>query len=176
MFTGTSYYFRILYFLTTMLPAYIVFVLQLKIDELVCVGLILLICILEYIMGVFIEKMIINREKSAVNKSESISIESKNGDILTFIFGVIVPSILLPDDSSNIKLLAIQVSIQLVIFIIMQKSSDIVPNVTLILQGISTYKTNNGEYIISNSTTMENGSLENMYRLGDSEKVKIFIV
>ncbi|WP_283586688.1 hypothetical protein [Limosilactobacillus vaginalis] len=174
MFIGTSYLFRILYFLTSMMPAYVIFILQLKINGLVCCGLIIMICTLEYVAGFFIRSMIIKRSKNAVNKIAQVYIKSKNGNVLTFVFGVIIPSILFPDNASNIKLILIQVGIQIMLFIVMQKSSDIIPNIVLILEGVAIYTTKDGNYIIS-LDDIKNGIKVRMYRLGDTERAKIFI-
>lgn len=147
MFDGTSPLFKILYFFTAMAPAYFLFIFtQAKLDVLTSLGLFLITISCTIVLKIMIEKRAdegIKTPKYTVPK-----IEKKNGEIPSFLLGVILPSVIGGADKFIINL-TIFIVLQLCLFLLMMKSSSVFPNVLLILVGLNIFEMDDGKYIFS---------------------------
>lgn len=175
MFDGTSWKFRILYFLTSMAPAYFLFIFtQSKLDILVSLGLFLIMISLSLILKKWIEK----RESQGVRKPRYFvsKIESKNGDISSFLLGVILPSVISGTENFIVDL-AIFITLQVCLFVLMIKSSSILPNVFLILLGLNIFEMEDGKFILSFRKRLIDSGDEyiSITRLGDSNTCNTYI-
>lgn len=197
MFYGTRWFYKILYFLTSMSPAYILFLLQIddkfkshlnkeiefgdfliKLDIYWWCGLLLLFLIL---LGVLLRALIINQYIKASTDQvlppkkeyfEENKLEERNGNVISFLLGTVIPAVLIIE--SDIKIaVAVFVVIQILIYILIMKSTDIFPNVLLIIFGISLCKTQHNDYVF----TFKSDKYQDLkvYKIGDPEKSKIHI-
>lgn len=197
MFYGTRWFYKILYFLTSMSPAYILFLLQIddkfkshlnkeiefgdfliKLDIYWCCGLLLLFLIL---LGFLLRALIINQYIKASTDQvlppkkeyfEENKLEERNGNVISFLLGTVIPAVLIIE--SDIKIaVAVFVVIQILIYILIMKSTDIFPNVLLIIFGISLCKTQHNDYVF----TFKSDKYQDLkvYKIGDPEKSKIHI-
>ena len=147
MFDGTSWLFKILYFLTAMSPAYFLFIFtQVKLGVIGSIGLFLIISLCTIPLKIMIEKSADEGVKTP--KYEVTKIETKNGEIPSFLLGVILPSVIGGADNFIMNLI-IFIVLQLCLFILMIKSSSILPNVLLIFMGLNIFEMEDGKYIFS---------------------------
>lgn len=145
MFEGTTKWFKILYFLTAMLPAYLLFLLQI-VDNLEIKDIFNKVSYLEFIVAfgilnlfVFLIASILKRKlKETINTGltreykASTLVNSKNGDVVSFLLGVIFPSVV--TFSSNIYVsIIVFLLLQVLIYKLMVNSSNIFPNVLMII-------------------------------------------
>lgn len=146
MFEGTSVVFKILYFLTAMCPAYLLFFLQLNTGNGRYVNYLLMIITIaiEFLLGLFLLYLVKKRKNKGVIKKEIIDISNKNGDIITYIFGVIVPSVMQPNSNELTEYIIVFLVVQFTSYIIIMKSTSILPNVVLLLMGVNIYLLNSG--------------------------------
>lgn len=126
MFEGTSWWFRIFYFLTAMVPAYILFAFQFVDNYIsdfdanlnendtntsnVYLQLIIIV-VLIFILGLLIGKFLKRKIKGAADvdftkdfKLDNIQHYSKNGEVISFLLGVVFPSVF---TFSNNKMISI---------------------------------------------------------------------
>lgn len=147
MFEKTNLIFKFTYFLGSITPAIILFSISL--------GVSIKIVICELIIGI-VSTLILRRILNGISKSDSGTtkliheaiLEEKNGDVLALIFGIIIPSVIIPDNLSVIGKISFFLIIQCVIYFLMVRSSSIFPNVLLILFGVNTYRLTDGTYLI----------------------------
>ncbi len=141
-------------------------------------GLLLLILIL---LGFLLRALLINQyTKSSTdqvlppNKEyfEENKLEEVNGNVISFLLGTVIPAVLIIE--SDIKIaVAVFAVIQILIYILIMKSTDIFPNVLLIIFGISLCKTQHNAYVF----TFKSDTYQELkvYKLGDPERSKIHI-
>ena len=175
MFDGTSWKFRILYFLTSMTPAYLLFIFtQIKFDILLLLGLFLIMISLSIVLKRLIEK----RGNQGVRNPRYLvsKIESKNGEIPSFLLGVILPSVISGTEEFIINLI-IFITLQVCIFVLMIKSSSILPNVFLIFLGLNIFEMDDGKYIFSFRKRLIDSGDEyiSITRLGDSNTCNTYV-
>lgn len=175
MFDGTSWKFRILYFLTSMAPAYFLFIFtQSRLDILVSLGLLLVMISLSLVLKKWIEK----RGNQGVRKPDYFvtKIESKNGEMPSFLLGVILPSVI-SGTENFVTNLAIFIILQVCLFVLMIKSSSILPNVFLILLGLNIFEMEDGKFIFSFRKRLTDSDDEyiSITRLGDSNTCNTYI-
>lgn len=178
MFEGTQNWFKICYFLTAMIPAYALFILELDIkDRLISYGCVLLSVAIGLIIGLTLKSILFKRSKTAVvTPNYTVKLVSKNGEILSFIFGIIIPSVLLPGQAGNVEKTVIFFVIQLLCYLVIVRSSTILPNVILLVLGIDVYFVEENEFILTIHQKIKTSEkVIQVYRLGDSSENNIFI-
>lgn len=179
MFEGTSIVFKILYFLTAMCPAYLLFLLQMHAgnDRHVNYLLIMITVVIEFSLGLFLVYLVKKRRNKGVVKKEIIDISNKNGDIITYLFGVIVPSVLQSNDNGLAEYIIVFLVVQITSYIIIMKSTSILPNVVLLLMGMNIYLLNSGIYVLSLGKKVYNTKEKvPLTRLGDDNRNNVYII
>ena len=180
MFEGTKTWFSFLYFVTAMLPAYLLFALQLNLgnSRLINYWLVLIIGSVGGRRGYFLkDKLMQRRQEGQEIADEKLNIKDKNGDVITFLFGVVIPSLLLPDGASWIEQCIVTIFIQLGCYVLVKNSSDVIPNVLLIFLGVNIYASVDGRYWITINKSLHTKKFKgNICRLGDSFANNVFIL
>ncbi|WP_251126668.1 antibiotic resistance protein VanZ [Exiguobacterium sp. s59] len=194
MFYGTKFYYKILYFLTAMSPAYLLFLLQFhskfKVDVTditiwnikfnVIYVLIATICIM-FILSIILSFLIKHQYFSKSNTRiyvETIhffkehKLKEINGTVTTFLLGVIIPSIFIIETDPKIAL-GTFIFLQFLIYKIIMKSTDIFPNVVLIIFGINLCKTQEDNYVFTFKSKKYNEFV--VYKIGDPNKSRMYI-
>lgn len=145
MFLGTNKKFKILYFITSMFPAYLIiffYVLDNYLRENREYNLCLLILLLFifvfifFLLGSKLKRLIEDTDGTSLStnvKSELIILEEMNGDVISYLLGVIFPSIIIISESSLKINILIFIIIQLSIYILTIRSTSLLPNVFMIL-------------------------------------------
>lgn len=107
-----------------------------------------------------------------LHKFSATNIDESNGNIISFLLGNIIPAVLIMESSLS-EATIVFILLQLIIFILITKSSDIFPNILLIILGIDLCKTKDGDYlfILKGSSP----TIDRVYQLGDASKSKIYI-
>ncbi|WP_285012602.1 hypothetical protein [Lactococcus formosensis] len=175
MFDGTSWKFRILYFITAMSPAYFLFIFtQLKLDVSISLGIFIMLVCCTFLLKNMINKRV--NEGVEISKYRIPKIEAKNGEISSFLLGVILPSVIGGADNFRINIM-IFIVLQFCLFLLMIKSSSILPNVPLILFGLNIFEMSDGKYIISFRKQIIDIDEESISitRLGDSRNCNTYI-
>lgn len=167
MFVGTRFFYKILYFLTAMSPAYFLFVLQVRgkyetisskkscsisYDSITLI-IIVLIPLIALILGFLLKKLLLHQYKVGTNEQvtenkeqfELKNIQQKNGNVISFLLGNIFPSVIIIEDNI-ITCIIFFVTLQFLIFKVVMNSTDIFPNVILILYKVDIMQTNSGKY------------------------------
>lgn len=175
MFNGTSWFFRILYFLTAMAPAYFLFILtQLKLNVLILLG----ILVITFFCTLLLKSIIKKRGTEGIEISEyRISkLKTKNGEIPSFLLGVVFPSVIGGVDKISVNL-TIFITLQLCLFLLMIKSSSILPNALLILIGLNVFEMEDGKFILSFRKNLAdvNEQTISITRLGDSINCNTYV-
>lgn len=101
-----------------------------------------------------------------------INIEESNGNVISFLLGNIIPVVLIMENSIN-ETIIVFILLQLIIFILIVKSSDIFPNILLLILGVDLCKTKNGNYLFTFNG--ENTNIERVYQIGDAGNSKTYI-
>ncbi|EMC49358.1 hypothetical protein [Streptococcus mutans] len=177
MFEGTSFIFKILYFLTAMMPAYMLFCAQSNLYLWILPTVILFMSIG---IGLLLKFSLQNRAQK--NLGVGISnytvgvVNSKNGDITAFLLGVIIPSVISLSDDLTIKVIGFLI-LQILLFILMIKSSSIFPNILMLLLGMNIFELDDGKYIIAFTSQLasKQDNKINIRRMGDSEFCSTYI-
>lgn len=106
------------------------------------------------------------------NYFKESNLEEKNGNIISFLLGNILPAVFIIE--SNLLLsICIFVILQVIIFILIVKSTDIFPNINLIILGIDLCKTQNNKYVFTFKSKKYNDF--KVYMIGNPYKTKIHI-
>ena len=179
MFEGTKSWFSFLYFITAMLPAYLLLVLQLDLGKRVINYLFIFgITLIGFLIGIFLRKKIKQRCKEGPTLiNQEIRIKDKNGNVITFLFGVVTPSLLLPEKASCIEQIVVTICIQLGCYFIVKNSSDIIPNILLIFLHIDVYISIEGNYLVTINHVLTSKEIKgNICRLGDTSLTNVFIL
>jgi len=141
-------------------------------------GFLLLIFIL---LGFLLRALLINQYiKSSTDQVlppkkeyfEENTLEERNGNVISFLLGTVIPAVLIIESDLKIAV-AVFIVIQILIYILIMKSTDIFPNVLLIIFGISLCKTQQNDYVF----TFKSDTYQELkvYKIGDPEKSKIHI-
>lgn len=179
MFEGTSVVFKILYFLTAMCPAYLIFLLQLNTgnDRYVNYSLMIITVLTEFLLGLLLLRLVKVRKNKGVIKKEIIDISNKNGDIITYIFGVIVPSVLQTNSNGLTEYIIVFLVVQITSYITIMKSTSILPNIVLLLMGVNIYLLSSGIYVLSLGKEIYNTKEKVPFtRLGDDNRNNVYII
>lgn len=171
-----------------MSPAYLLFSLQIYvykgIGQITLCGLVLpwiaILIIGLSLLSVFIIKKILyktkKREENVLNINlKVIQIKQTNGDIVSFFVGIILPAVFFIEESLTVSI-CVFVTIQILIFILVSKSSTIFPNVIMILLGLNVYSLSNGKYLISNLSVNDITNRDiDCIRLGDESNLLAYL-
>ncbi|GHH96646.1 antibiotic resistance protein VanZ [Neobacillus kokaensis] len=186
MFYGTKLFYKVLYYVTAMAPAYFLFLLQIN-DKfkmafdtniyLLCLILFIIINTLAYLLKSSLYRHYIKERGNEVPSSEipqysESNLEESNGSVISFLLGNIIPGVLIMENSLN-EAIVVFVLLQILIFILIMKSSDIFPNILLIIMGVDLCKTKEGKYIFIFKKDIV--SETKVFQIGDSAKSKTFI-
>lgn len=100
------------------------------------------------------------------------NLEERNGNVISFLLGTVIPAVLIIESNIFVAFVVFIV-IQILIYVLIMKSTDIFPNVLLIILGISLCRTHTNNYVF----TFKSKDYQQLkvYRLGDPEKTKIHI-
>ncbi|GGA91409.1 hypothetical protein GCM10007183_14510 [Staphylococcus muscae] len=193
IFYGTRFFYKFLYFITAMTPAYFLFLLQIddkfqhpfdttilkmKLDVYWWCGILFLIL---FILALFLKWLIINQYKTPStdrvlnNKKEKFklnNLEEINGSIISFLLGNVLPAVLIIESNLLVAIL-IFIIIQILIYILIMKSTDIFPNIFLIILGIDLCKTEDDDYVF----TFKSKKYEEfkVYHIGEPLKSRLYI-
>ena len=188
MFEGTNFIFRIFYFLTMMLPAYILYIMKIfdQQKENVLNNKIIYLIISGFLISVIISYILNIMIKNSSGYQKEITIEqiiSKNGDILSFLLGTVISSVITFE--SIVLSIVSFIFIQIIIYQLMIKSSTIFPNIVMTLffkmniYKVTTQKKTSKNSAVENTLYLINFSNEtiqkgNIQRIGDSNKSNIY--
>lgn len=193
MFYGTRFFYKFLYFITAMAPAYFLFLLQIDdkfhqpFDTKIltmriniygwCALLLFFIVIL-----VFSLKFILTREHlipstdpvigAQKEKFKSSNLKEINGSTISFLLGNILPAVLIIEGNLYAAILTFFL-IQFLIYTLIIRSTDIFPNVFLILLGINLCKTDEDDYVFTFRS--KKYQYFDVYQIGDPLKSRLFI-
>ncbi|MCG1063032.1 antibiotic resistance protein VanZ [Staphylococcus epidermidis] len=195
MFVGTRKFYKILYFLTAMSPAYFLFLLQLKgkyaevlSKKLWCASYdsiiiftIVSIPLAAFILGFLLKKILIYQYKQGTNEQviknkEQFNfgnIQQKNGNVISFLLGNIFPSVIIIENNIIICVIFFIV-LQFLIFKVVMNSTDIFPNVILILCRVDIIQTNLGKYSFVFYEKSKNDTFK-VYQIGKPFISKLYI-
>ncbi|MCR3955523.1 MAG: hypothetical protein NUK57_04445 [Gudongella sp.] len=146
MFAGTQIWFKLLYFYTAMVPAYVLFCIQLS-DKYPCLekNLLIILILIIILSGCITAKFVISRLRDTLGvgyttdfNPDNIKVK-KNGEVLSFLLGVILPSVFIFSNNLIITIVVF-ITIHLMIYQIIVRSSNIIPNVILMFMGMDTYE------------------------------------
>ncbi|EAA0018713.1 hypothetical protein J3055_001385 [Listeria monocytogenes] len=170
-----------------MLPVYLLFGFQVKVEVKGTNGILIYLFLASFLiitisMMLFLKKNLNKRykDKSGVNLFLTINrnerIIKKNGDILAFLMGTIIPSILIIEEHL-IETLVVFISLQFLIFILTTRSSTVFPNILLILVGVNIYELDDGKYILVLGETLNISKKSRLFvSLGDSEFCNTYLI
>lgn len=195
MFVGTRKFYKILYFLTAMSPAYFLFLLQIKEKyakllnkKIWCVSYdsiitftILSIPIVALILGFLLKKILVYQYKQGtneqvINNKEQFKlrhIQQKNGNVISFLLGNIFPSVIILENNILICI-TFFIVLQFLIFKVIMNSTDIFPNVILILYKVDIVQTNLGKYSFVFYEKSKNDTFK-VYQIGKPFISKLYI-
>lgn len=188
MFFGTKCLFKILYYITAMSPAYLLFSLQLFEHNDIGVYIIdaykvplvtILILILSLVLTFLVKRNLIYSTKSEEN-SYSVDFNTDqivqiNGNVVSFFAGVILPVIFYMKESILISI-SVFIGIQIMVYILVSKSDTIFPNILLLLFGLNIYTLNNGKFLISNLSVNELNKIKiDAVRMGDNSNLLAYV-
>ncbi|WP_249278789.1 antibiotic resistance protein VanZ [Bacillus cereus] len=193
MFYGTRFGYNLLYFVTAMSPAYFLFLLQvnekfkkpfdrkiLGVDFNIytwCLVLFIILFLMAFILKILLKMQFTRGLGTPVltNKLDGFSksnIEETNGSVVSFLLGNIIPVVLIMENSIK-EAIVVFLLLQIIIYLLTVKSSEIFPNIVLIILGVDICKTKDGNYLL-----IFNGQDEEMlkvYQIGDVRKSRLYI-
>lgn len=196
MFYGTSFFYKFLYFITAMCPTYPLFLLQInakfkqdmkKYDFLYlnfginiyyqCLILIIFLILLSILLNLVLRRQYFHPFTDRVNSKEKVvflehNLKEINGTVTNFLLGVLLPAVFIVEYSLNTALLTF-LCIQCLIYTLMIRSTDIFPNILLILLGINLCKTSDDRYVFTFKSKKFSDNI--VYSIGESGKSKIYI-
>lgn len=168
-----------------MMPAYILFTVQLYLKKHITIfqlNMILIVLVLiSLLMGWLIKFIITNRYfeegGSEIEKliSKRSQVSGKNSDVIAFFIGIIVPSVII-FESSLVFTLLIFILLQLIVFFLMSNSHSIFPNILMMALRMNMYTLYEGLFVLT-----INGKLKlsrdkiKLVRIGDSEICHTYI-
>ncbi len=186
-------YYKVLYFLTAMSPAYLLFFIQLhykfedtfdggifgiRFNIFVWLGILILFFVILLILlkGVLIYQYTNSSTNQVLGegkeKFKENKLKERNGDVISFLLGNILPAVLIIEEDLFITILTFLI-IQVLIYVLVIKSTDIFPNVFLIILGIDLCKTEDENYVF----TFKSNKFKDfkVYHLGEPFKSKVYI-
>ncbi|WP_228474669.1 hypothetical protein [Listeria welshimeri] len=179
--------FKATYFVTAMTPAYILFILQIKmqinkVSDILIYSILGVFLFLSVLSLIFLKWLMIKRgkEKDGYNKKILINrtnkIAKKNGDVVAFFMGIILPSVLVFQDELLITLIVF-IILQILIFTLTIRGSSVFPNILLIFFGMDIYELKDGNYILTIDKKLRISDKPNLYtRLGDSADCNTYLI
>ncbi|MED3034056.1 antibiotic resistance protein VanZ [Bacillus tropicus] len=197
MFYGTKWFYKVLYFITAMSPAYFLFLLQIDdkykhpfkmkwnikiatIDLNIywwCGLLFIILMLFILILRILLIKQYTASSTNQVLPSnrktfEEDELEERNGSVISFLLGNILPAVLVIEGNLCVAII-IFIIIQMLIYVLIMKSTDIFPNIALIILGINLCKTKDNKFVF----TFKSKKFEDfkVYQLGNPEKSKVYI-
>ncbi|ERS94587.1 hypothetical protein [Staphylococcus simulans] len=186
MFEGTRWFYKVLYFITAMSPAYIIFLLQTydkyfnnstKYNNIFYISLLLFIILL-VLLGMILKQILLyqykygTNEKVLSNEKRFDKILLKNGSVLSFLLGNILPSVVILENDIVICIVLF-ILLQILIYKLIVKSNDLFPNVVLILLKVDILVTKSGEYVfVFNGKKQCN---KGIYHIGTPHISKMYI-
>lgn len=176
MFQKTKFYFKISYFYGAITPAIVLFS--------VSIGLDLQIILMEFLIGIIItsklKSVLVNQatQDGGVTKEfKKTGVADKNGEVLSLIFGIIIPSVIIPDSIGFFDKILLFLVIQWVVYLLMVRSSSIFPNILLILFGVNVYKLQNSDYLIDMNGIVQHKEISlEAKRIGSSSMNSTYVV
>lgn len=192
MFYGTRFIYNVLYFITAMTPAYFLFLLQInqKFKNPLDVSIygveinIYTWCFILFIIFFLLTLLLkwLLKEQYTKGRGKPVSsfrlknfskdnIESLNGNVVYFLLGNILPGVLIME-TSIAEAVIVFILLQIMIYILVIKSSDVFPNVALVILGIELCKTRNGDYLLVLKGEEEEVKI---YQIGDVRKSRLYI-
>ena len=193
LFYGTRLFYDLLYFVTSMSPAYLLFLLQInqkfkqpfdwsifnfQITIYSWCGISLVILILfSLLLKCLLRRQFQNGSGTPVTATDlryffKSNIAEANGNVISFLLGNILPAVLILEHSLA-EAIAVFISLQFIIFILIKKSSDIFPNIMLLLLGVDLCKTKQGHYVFI--LAGDDHDALRVYQIGDAAKSKTYI-
>lgn len=196
MFYGTNFFYKFLYFITAMCPTYPLFLLQInakfKLDMkeydylylkfginiyYQCLIIILALFLLSILLNVILKRQYFHSFTDRVDHEEEAvflehNLKEINGTVTNFLLGVLLPAVFIVEYSLITALLTF-LCIQFLIYTLMIRSTDIFPNILLILLGINLCKTSDDKYVFTFKSKRFNNHV--VYPIGESGKTKIYI-
>ncbi|WP_185346758.1 MULTISPECIES: hypothetical protein [Listeria] len=187
IFEGTSFRFKFTYFITAMAPAYILFGLQVQMQQkagddatsywvigtFLLISVCMLFCLKKLLNKRYKEKSGLNLKLTIKNKRQIVK---KNGDVVAFLMGTILPSVLVIDGHTK-ETLVIFVILQVLIFILTTRSSNVFPNIVLMLAKVDIYELDDGKYILTLNERLKTSESSTMIvSLGDSEFCNTYLI
>ncbi|NGZ74072.1 antibiotic resistance protein VanZ [Saccharibacillus alkalitolerans] len=193
LFYGTRLFYDWLYFATSMSPAYLLFLLQLNkkfnkpfdctvfgfhvtIYHWCMLALLVLACLAVLLRSLLywqfnkgIGDPVLAPQLPHFSKN---NLAERNGSVIAFLLGTILPAVLVMENSL-VESLAVFIILQFILFVLIKKSSDIFPNIMLLLLGIDLCKTNQGNYLFILAGTDHDAA--RVYKIGDPAKSKTYI-
>ncbi|MHB0862416.1 hypothetical protein ACYCS5_14455 [Paenibacillus sp. SEL3] len=104
-----------------------------------------------------------------------VKITQVNGDVVSFLLGVILPAVIFIEDSIAICMIVF-LGLQFIIFLLVTKSSSVFPNIMAILFNMNVFILDNGNYIISNEEIIGNFESVTVIRIGDNSNLIGYII
>lgn len=189
MFQHTSWTFKILYYLTSMAPAIMLFTLKLmylnfdqrSYDHLTILGVVLSLFIL---ISSLASMLIYRMKKNYQNRNyydqdyydkDSFSIDKVsaiNGDPVSFLISNITSVFLVQEQV--LPSIITYIVINLMIFTMMIKTYNIQPNLFLMLGGIDIIKTKNNQFLII--LNQDESQVDRIYKVTPEEEGRLHIV
>lgn len=188
MFFGTRHWFKFLYFITAMSPAYILYSLHLYAHNeievfnfsiyripILTVGLLLVFVLLVIILKKILKVVTKDNENPHDINGVYTKIIDQNGNSIVFLLSVIIPSVIYIEASIIINII-IFFFIQYMLFILMNNSTILFPNILLIIFGIHTFKLKDGKYLISDQAFMKSdANIIKATSIGDHSNTLCFV-
>lgn len=193
MFYGTRFIYNLLYFVTAMSPAYFLFLLQVNdkfnkpFDKKIigidfniytwCLVLFLSLSVIAFILKWLLKVQFKKGLGTPVlsnklDKFSSYNIEETNGSVVSFLLGNIIPVVLIMENSIK-EAIVVFLLLQVIIFILTVKSSEVFPNIVLIILGIDICKTKDGNYLLTLNGQDE--EILKVYQIGDVRKSRLYV-
>lgn len=199
MFFGTKMYYKVLYFLTAMSPSYVLFILQLyekfpkmfpmKVSifgnnlslDISASTCIVLLIIMIMVLGVFLKMLLLHQYKDPSTDEvlgddkklfSSSNIVARNSGVVSFLLGNILPAVIVVGDSKFIAV-AVFISFQIILYMLIMSSTDIFPNIILIILKVDIYETKDGKIVFVFRS--KKFSELKVYQIGNPNKSKTYI-
>lgn len=100
------------------------------------------------------------------------NLEERNGNVISFLLGNILPAVLIIESDLYLSILVF-ITMQILIYVLIMRSTDIFPNINLIILGINLCKTSNNKYVFTFKSKNYNDF--KVYAIGNPYKTKMHI-
>ncbi|MGR8808672.1 hypothetical protein [Leuconostoc citreum] len=176
MFQKTNFYFKISYFYGAITPAIVLFSVSVGIDF----EIILIELLIGVVLTLKLNSVLTNQGTASggvTKKFENAEVAEKNGEVLSLIFGIIIPSVIVPGSVGFLAKILFFVAIQWIVYLLMVRSSSIFPNILFILFGGNVYKLQDGDYLIDMSDIVQHKKISiEAKRIGSSSMNNTYVV